>query len=174
MLSRHALTVVGLPGDWIICQTLTSHEKALAWELVDLHIAYCLPLATVRKKSGDRFCQRCEPELPGYVFLRGNPDAIRTQLFKLCKRHIIRFIPVINQDQLTVELAKIVHAITERKEISTPFVPGRKCRVISGPYAGSEGEFDREEKRGRVMLSLTALGTTCAFEIDADCLEPID
>ena len=75
MLSRSALTVSGLPGDWLICQTLTSHEKAMGWDMVDLGIAYCLPYTT-QHKSGDRFCLRSEPIFPGYIFLRGDPVAL--------------------------------------------------------------------------------------------------
>lgn len=175
MLSRHALTVSGLPGDWLICQTLTSHEKAMAWELVDLDIAYCLPYATERRKSGDRFCMRSEPIFPGYLFLRGDPVALRDELFKLCKRHILRFVPVIDQDQLTGELAAIVHAITERRIISTTFRPGARCRVTRGFYAGREAVYEREEKHGWVMLSMSAIdGLPCAFQIEAEFLEPIE
>jgi transcription antitermination factor NusG len=176
MLPPSMSSIEAMSGSWDICQTYVSHEKALAWRLLDAGIGYFLPLQEVRRTSGDRDRRRVLPCFPGYIFLRNvNRWDVRDRLRRLHRRDVLRFIDVISASQawLHYELETIHYAVSHRR--AAPDIKrGDRCRVVEGPFEGMQGFMDREGRRGFVMLNVSMLGQGgVPFEIEVDRLEKI-
>jgi transcription antitermination factor NusG len=178
MLPPWAVSIAALAGGASqidICQVKSSHEKALAWRLLDEGIGYFLPYQEARRRSGDRSRLRHLPTVPGYIFL-SNADRgdVRDRLRRRHRRDVLRFIDVVSPRQLVRELEQIHSAIQHQRKFSPcDLKAGDVCRIIDGPFKNHLGKMDRAKKRGWVILTVTALGQPVPVEIEIDLLEPV-
>jgi len=159
-------------GPWWVAHTKARNEKALAWFLRKQEIAYFLPLRdklTVRK--GRRF-KSLLPLFSGYVFFSGNED---TRYTALTSNRIAQVIEVVDQAKLVHELTQIYKALSKGAPLDPhPHLQqGDLCRVIAGPFVGTEGFLLQKKNLTKLVLQVDILGQAAAMEIDADLLEPI-
>ena len=173
ILPPDVASVRDVQGEWWVAHTKSRFEKAFAWDLLGLGVAYFLPLFECVKTSGGRKRKFITPLFPGYVFFCGDGDDRYTAMMthRLCQT-----IPVHDQEGIVTELANIETALKAKVRIDPyPFAAvGHRCRVRSGPFRGVEGIVVQRNSVARIVLGITILGQGAMLEVDTELLEPID
>jgi transcriptional antiterminator RfaH len=172
--SPHLHVREGSNNHWWIAHTKSRMEKAFASDLLRRQVPYFLPMNQRVTFSGGRKRHVMLPLFSSYVFIYGDDEARATALMtnRLC-----RLIRVVEQQALTRELAAIELGLASNLPIDPyPFAAvGKRCRVVSGPMAGTEGiVVQRNAKSSRLVLFVQMLGQGAAVEIDTDLLEPAE
>jgi transcription antitermination factor NusG len=154
---------------WWIAHTRARFEKALAWDLLRRDIGYFLPLVERVRTSGGRRRRAFLPLFPSYVFFSGNENdhAAVWRTNRIC-----RILPVVDQEELSGELAAVERVLRESDLDPYPRLPvGERCRVVAGPLAGLEGVVLEQRGRTRILLQVSTISLGAALEIDSDLLE---
>ncbi len=80
-------------------------------------------------------------------------------------------------EQLSKGLFAVESALMKKAKLNLcPFAEaGRRCRITSGPFQGTEGMVIRRgDGTSRIVLEVATLGQGASMEIDADLLELVD
>jgi hypothetical protein len=160
--------------EWHVAHVKSRAEKRFAWDLVDLGVAYFLPLERVTRVSHRKSETFDRPVYPGYVFVAGDEESIDRAYRspKLCT--VIR---TRNPARLLLELRNAAIGFGTSLEVLSPAVDmpvhiGKRYVVKQGhPLANQEGFVDSVTGRGRVLIAITMLGASRPTEIDAEWLE---
>ncbi len=160
-------SVRDMAGPWWVCHTKSRNEKAFAWDMLNLGIAYFLPMVRKVTVSGGRKRIGLAALFPGYVFLNGTPEqrhqAMRTD--RLCAAHPIpqtaRFIDEIAALEQTIQSGVPI-------DIYRFAVAGAKVRVHAGPLTGVVGRIVRREGVVRLVVEISILAQAAFVQIDAD------
>jgi len=159
-------------GHWWVGHTKARFEKTFAWDLLEMGVAYFLPMVERVKISGGRKRRVLMPLFPSYVFFCGADEdrhrALRTN--RLCQT-----IDVADQRRLVAELSAVEQALAGQAELD-PYphaAVGTRCRVKAGAFKGLEGVVVQRTHRARLVLEVSMLGQGAVMEIDGDLLEPI-
>ena len=159
-------------GQWWVAHTKARNEKALAWQLLKMEVAYFLPLVEKTSIKGKRKFKSLLPLFGGYVFFCGDEEA---RYKALTTNRIANIIPVTDQKGFVSQLRDVHIALTCGVDVD-PFpsvVEGIRCVVTSGPLRGVEGIVEKKESVTRIMLKVDILGQSAAVTIDPAFLEPI-
>lgn len=172
-LSPRVQSVDEMTGTWWVAQTRPQYEKKLARELQARGVDYFLPLVSYRKVLAGKRRVIVSPWFPSYVFVNGDADARYAAASSACTA-IVR--NVVNQEQLARDLVRVEAWLP--KELvsfeSESLKPGIRCRVKAGhSMEGMEGWIDELTGKGRVVVSITILGTSRPVDIDPEFLEPV-
>ena len=161
-------------GHWVVLHTKARNEKALAWELHDLNMAYFLPLLRQNRIYGRRKTQIATPLFKGYVFVAVNAPEDR---YRVQSTHrVANLIEVRNQDRFRFELEQVRRAVTSphQLELFPGVVCGRRCRIISGALQGVEGKVVLRKETGRVHLEVSMLGQSAVLDVEISQIEMLD
>ena len=173
ILSPDVASVRDLQGRWWVAHTKSRFEKAFAWDLRRLGIAYFLPMFKRVRTNGEQKRGAVIPLFPGYVFLcgSGNDRYMAMTTHRLCQT-----IAVPDQERLVVELANIEMALKANGRLDPyPFAAvGRRCRIRSGPFRDVVGIVVQRNGVARIVLEVTVLGQGAVLEVDTELLDPID
>jgi transcriptional antiterminator NusG len=158
-------------GTWFVAHTHSRCEKAVAQELLRREIPFYLPMAERMSRSGGRRYLVDEPLFRGYLFFAGDDQ---TPPLVMGTRKVCKTMEVVQQERLCSELRAIEMALTvqPRLEACSFAVPGRLCRVRSGPLQGVKGKVLQRGRDMLIMLEVATLGQYVPFEIDGELLEP--
>ncbi len=160
-------------ASWIVLQTRSRQEKAVAADLAALGVGHFLPLIDTVRYYGKRKARVELPLLPGYVFLHGSIDhAYQADRLK----RIANILRVTDQDQIDWELRNIHLALREGAGLDPhPFLQvGVRVEVTSGPFEGLQGIVEDRRRLDRVVLQVNYLQQAMSLEIDAGLLQVID
>ena len=150
---------------WLVAQTKSRQEKALARHLEPLSVPFYLPTYEKRTvRSGRRFASYL-PLFPGYVFLRADP-ALRATVFRTGL--VVRLLEVRDQDLLQVELRQL-RQLQESGARLVPFAPlvvGDRVIVAEGAFRGYRGRVLREQSATRLIVSISILRQSVAVEFE--------
>ena len=166
-------TLADLSGTWWVAHTKSRFEKSFAWDMHRMGIGYFFPLVERVTFSGDRKRHGMLPLFTGYVFICGTVD---DRLAALRSNRLCQAMDVPNQQQLINELLPIEQGLLTGAHLD-PYphtAVGRRCRVKSGPFLGTEGVVLNRRRIPRIILEISGLGVGAAMEIDADLLEAVD
>lgn len=157
---------------WRVVHTRSRQEKALAEALTAAGIDHYLPLARRVKTYGHRRRVTLFPLFSCYVFLRGTDDDTR---FALETGRAVRALRVADPARLERELASIRLALGAGAELTphSHLRPGRRARVVRGPFKGVEGVVEALQGRYRLALLVHALNQSTSLEVDAADLESV-
>ena len=159
-------------GQWWVAHTKARNEKALAWQLLKMEIAYFLPLVEKTTTRGKRKFKSLLPLFGGYVFFCGDEE---DRYKALTTNRIANVIPVADQKLFISQLSDVHVALTCGAEVD-PFpsvVEGKRCVVTAGPLKGVEGIVEKKESVTKILLKVDILGQSAAVTIDPSYLEPI-
>ena len=173
MLSPEDGTLECLSGRWWVGHTKARQEKAFAWDLRKLGVAYFLPMIERLSYSGGRKRRGMNALFPSYVFFCGGDDA---RYRALVTGRLCQVILVPDQHKLLGELRNIELALRGNAALDPyPFaVVGRRCRVKAGPFLGIEGTVVERKSLSRLVLEVSLLGQAVVLQIDTDFLEGVD
>lgn len=131
---------------WFVARTRHSQELALAEKLVDLHIEHFVP---TRKDFRIRRGKRVRVDVPviaNLIFLKATkPDACalangRGLPLYFIVDHSTRAMMEVPEKQME-DFRMVVEQRPDAVSADVPLVPGQRVRVISGDFAGVEGEI---------------------------------
>ena len=159
---------------WYVLHTKSRHENVVNEGLLRKSVEVYLPRITVPSKRRDRKATIRVPLFPGYVFVKTDLHP-NTHLEIVKVAGAVRFIgnkqgPLPVADE-TVDSLKIMvtsdHPLTTGHNLKK----GDKVMVIHGPLAGLIGTFVRYGGKGRLLVSVEALGQYAGVEVSEDDIE---
>ncbi len=132
-----------------------------------------LPLYTSRRTWSDRIKRLENPLFPGYVFCRFDPRVRQSVMKTPGVVSIVSFgrVPEPVNDAEIAALQAVCKSGLAASPWPTPKV-GSTVRLHDGPLRGLEGLLV-EDKKTRLILSLTLLQRSVAVEIDRQWIEPV-
>jgi transcription antitermination factor NusG len=162
---------------WVALYTKPRQEKSLAADLLQLGVDYFLPLVRKVTMSGGRKRTALHPLFPSYLFADLGDEQRRLSALRTD-----RIVQVIapepsQQDGFIRELSAIEAAVLhcpERIELQPRVVDGARVRITGGAMKGIEGVVVKSDRRAKIWLQVTTLGTGVQVEIESDLLEPTE
>jgi transcription antitermination factor NusG len=160
------------PG-WFALTVRPNHEQSAARGLGNQGLETYLPVHRVRRRWSDRIKESDAVLFPGYVFCRfGQPDKLRV-LQSPGVRSIVghgKQPAPVEDDEITAVRALIATGAT----ISPwPYLRiGQNVRIEHGPLAHLRGVILRAKNAWRMVVSVDALGSSVAVEVDNDMISP--
>jgi transcription antitermination factor NusG len=157
---------------WLVAQTKSRQEKALATDLARLEIDHFLPLSRTVRYYGRRKFKVELPLFPGYVFLRADREAA---IMADRTRRVVRLLPVADQSVLERQLGAIHDALVlGALLVGLPsIVPGESVEIAAGPFKGIRGVIHSAAQSGRLILNVDLIGRAAVLEIDTGLVRPI-
>lgn len=158
---------------WFALTVAPRKEKITAQTLRQAGLEEFLPLYSTRRQWSDRVKTIENPLFPGYVFCRFDAG-IRASVVKTPGVvSIVKFgrePEPVDEDEIAA-----LQAVCRSGLAATPWpMPkvGAKVLLREGPLKGLEGIFV-EDKKTRLVLSLTLLQRAVAVEIDREWISPV-
>jgi transcription antitermination factor NusG len=152
---------------WYAAYTCTHHEKRVAQQLSERHVENFLPLYRSVRRWKDRRKELQLALFPSYVFVRLN---LRDRLQVLQLPGVVSFVsfggnpaPLLD---IEIEMLRQGNANPARIAPHPYLKVGRRVRVRSGPFAGTEGILVRRRDGCRVVVSIDLLMRSVAVEVD--------
>jgi transcription antitermination factor NusG len=152
---------------WLVVHVRSRQEKLLARHLVRSGIPFYLPQIEKKTKRGGRTFRSYAPLFPGYVFLRGGPEARDSAWRSDVAANVI---DVEDQDVLHQELWQLRQlqltgaSLTPQLEL----VAGVPVRVTEGMFAGYTGIVVKERDHERLIVTISHLHRAVAVELSRD------
>ncbi len=158
---------------WFALTVAPRKEKITAQTLRAAGFEDFLPLYSSRRLWSDRIKKLEHPLFPGYVFCRFDTRMRQTVLKSPGVVSIVSFgkIPEPVDDAEIAALQAVCRSGLAATPWPTPKV-GSRVRLREGPLRGLEGIFV-EDKKTRLILSLTLLQRSVAVEIDRTWITPV-
>jgi transcription antitermination factor NusG len=159
---------------WYAMYTYSRHEKVVSERLRGKHIESFLPTSRTESRWAGRQVQVATPIFPGYVFARIGLDE-RSRVLNI--PGVIKILSV-NGKPAPIDDSEI-EALMRCTEQSVELEPcpllevGFKVRVRSGLLEGLEGFVSRSKNDRRLIIPISMINQSVAFEIDAQLLEPL-
>jgi len=158
----------GVAGSqWYAAYTCTHHEKRVAQQLSERHVENFLPLYRSVRRWKDRRKELQLALFPSYVFVHMD---LKDRLQVLQLPGVVRFVsfggapaPLLDSEIETLRLgsANPTHVAPH------PYLKvGRRVRVKSGPFSGTEGILVRRRDGCRVVVSIALLMRSVSVEVD--------
>ncbi len=167
----------GFSRNWYAVHTRSRFENVVQEGLTRKQVESFLPRMTVRSRRVDRKKMIQVPLFPGYLFVKMSLDP-REHLEVVKTVGVVTLVgntqgpvPIAGE---SIESLKIM--VQGRQEILTgsQFKQGDRVMVVSGPFAGVTGTFDRYRGRvGRVVVNIDALGQYAAVDVNEEDIEII-
>ena len=157
---------------WYALTVAPRKEKVTAQTLRTAGFEGFLPLYYSERNWSDRIKKLESPLFPGYVFCRFDPRIRQAILKTPGVVSIVSFgkTPEPVDDGEVAALQSVCRSGLVATPWPTPEV-GSKVRLHEGPLRGLEGILV-EDKKTRLVLSLTLLQRSVAVEIDRGWIEP--
>lgn len=161
---------------WYVLHTRSRFENVVHDALAKKSLDVYLPKVRVRSKRRDRKLLIRVPIFPGYVFVRSdlNPHE-HIEILKTAGA--VRLIGnndgPIHVPRTTLDSLKVMMEGPTPIITGTQFKKGDRVMVVSGPFAGVVGTFNRYRGADRVVVHIEALGQFAAVEVDADDVEQL-
>ncbi len=161
---------------WYVLHTRSRFEQVVFDGLEKKSLETFLPKVTTLSKRRDRRLKIRIPLFPGYVFVRSdlNPHE-RLEIVKTIG--VVRLVgnkdgPIPVPDE-AINSLRIMVAGDNRVLTGTRMKKGDRVIVVDGPFTGIMGTFVRYRGRGRVVVSIEALGQYAAVDVPEDYVERV-
>jgi len=161
-------------GTWWIAKVKSRHEKAFAFDLIELGVDYYLPyyLKKTKRKDGGTFRESIMVLFPLYVpFICEDPYTFLTH------KRVTKILPVQSQQRFKKELNYIFRANESNIPIepilgTESFKRGEPVEIIAGHLRGAVGTVvNIKNEKSTILLSTDALG--CAkVTVDTEMVRP--
>ncbi len=158
---------------WWAVYTMARQEKSFARDLLRHGVPFYLPVIKKTLTYGRRKVCSHVPLFTGYVFLFGSQEERR---ISLTTRRVSRILSVADPERLRSDLWQLQGLIAsgEPLTIESRLAPGRRVRVLSGPFEGIEGTIVERRGKMRLIVQVDFLQQGASVEIQDHLVEPID
>ena len=159
---------------WLAACVRSRHEKKVAQQLESNALQCFVPLYESVHRWKDRRATVSLPLFPGYVFARIAP---RERMRVLTTPGVVKLVTFQGQPaaipEAEIDSLRTLCANEVRMEPHPYLKIGRRVRIKSGPFTGTEGILLRRKGRFRFVLSLNLIARSVAMEIDTCDVAPI-
>ena len=152
---------------WYAAYTCTNHERRVAQQLDEREVENFLPLYRSVRRWKDRRKELQLALFPSYVFVHMD---VRDRLRVLQLPGVVSFVtfggtpaPLLDGE---IETLRRGSACPSQIAPHPYLKVGRRVRVASGPFAGTEGILVRRRDSCRVVVSIDLLMRSVAVEVD--------
>lgn len=157
---------------WYAVRTKPRQEDTALQNLTRQGYTAYLPRICLKKRRRNRWCEVVEPLFPGYLFLRvdlqtDNVSPVRSTLGVAgMVRFGTHYQPLPDS---VIEYFRQKDAAADSTEMrSSPFRPGDRVRILSGPFAGLEAVYQMSRSEERALLLMHILGSTQHIAVPFD------
>lgn len=154
---------------WFAVYTKPRHEFKAAAGLMAKQIEYYLPTVTRLKRWSDRKKNVTEPLLRSYIFIYANEFE---RLEALEEESVVRCISERGKPfRIPAEqILNLKNFVKENYEYSVidGIIPGKKVRILEGPFAGVEGTIIKVENQKSLAVSIEILNRTAVAHLPED------
>lgn len=158
---------------WYVCHTKPRCEKRFA-DLMKLEgFEHYLPLALSVRRYGTHTKKFTKPLFPSYVFAK-LPPTEKPRAHQ--QDHLVRMIPVANEELFLKQLEAVKLLIASGLEISLrpPLEKGARVKVTGGPLWGVEGIVDDPDNPKGIVVSVDILQQGVHVHLPPAYLKRID
>lgn len=154
---------------WYALYTKPRHEFKAAGELLVAQVEYYLPTVTRMKKWSDRKKKVTEPLLRSYIFIFADElerlAALETDSIVRCISERGRPFRIPEE-----QINNLKNFIQEQFDyfVMDGIAPGRKVRILEGPFAGVEGTIIKIENKKSLAVSIEILNRTAVAHLTDD------
>lgn len=157
---------------WGVLHVRPRSEKVVARQLLSHEVAYYLPQRAQTKVFQRRKVTAWLPLFPGYVFFRGDEEAVSVAM-RL--REVVTRIPIRDQSLFCGDLER-VHRLLQAGVPVTPeerLEPGTMVRVCRGALTGLTGTLLQNRGGCRFVVGMDFLQRGASVEIASDMVETV-
>lgn len=146
-------------GEWWIAKVKPRQEKALAFDLEESGIDFCMPMVEKKmKKNGGGYRKSMLVLFPSYVpFISDSPYEL------LKSSRVSTIIKVPSQSRFKMELDQVYSYLYKSDiysgEISLLPKIGDDVHIISGTFNGFHGDVAKIGSKNKIYLNVNGLGT---------------
>jgi len=152
---------------WFALQTKPRNEKQVERLLTHKGYECCLPTYQQKRRWSDRIIDVELPLFPMYIFCRFNPSAIGKAIATPGVTRIVGFGG--RHAEVEVEEIEALQLLCQSSLLRQPwaYVPnGTLVQVETGPLTGAQGILYSDEKKRRLVISVTLLQRSVAVQLD--------
>ncbi|MCE1273569.1 MAG: UpxY family transcription antiterminator [Chlorobiaceae bacterium] len=165
-----------LQREWYAVYVRSRQEKAVFRQLQENEVNSFLPLIETVRKWSDRKKKVLEPLFRGYVFVRINHHKEHVKVLDV--DGVVRFIGIGRHPSVIAErdidwLRRLVREpdAINRTVMSIP--PGKKVKVLAGPFKDFEGVVVKEGRDERLVVFFDSIMQGVEITIQPEFLRPI-
>lgn len=164
------------PFIWYALYTRSRHEKLIESELGKRKIESFLPLRKIKRRWSDRTKVIEEPLFKSYIFVRTELPHKKTDILKI--KGAVKFVSAgISPVSIEENIIQSLRNVVQQNIAVDPFPyleKGDRVIIKSGPFKDTEGFIVRkDDKKCRIVISISAIKSSVAVEIDAYLVEKI-
>lgn len=165
-----------LTAAWYVLHTKSRFESVVDEMLRKKTVEVFLPRVIVQSRRKDRKKMIRVPLFPGYLFVKSD----------LSPEHHLEIVRTVGAVKLvgdkngphsvpddTIQSLQIMVSSDRPIATGTFFQKGERVIVVSGPFSGVTGIFERYRNLDRVIVHIEALGQFAAVEVDAEDVEKL-
>lgn len=161
---------------WYAVYVRSRHEKKVYQLLQESGVDSFLPLVETVRKWSDRKKRVREPLFRGYVFVK--IDCHKEQVKVLDTEGVVRFIGIGRHPSVIAErdidwLMRLVREPDALHRTVTSIPPGRKVRVLAGPFKDFEGVVVKSGRDERLVVFFDSIMQGVEITIPPEILKPL-
>ncbi|TXI48908.1 MAG: UpxY family transcription antiterminator [Lysobacter sp.] len=159
---------------WLVLRTRSRHESAVEQSLRQKQIRAYLPKRKVVRRSRGQKRVVELPLFPGYVFVQPDPNQYENMRYirGSCGLILCGNRPA-TMPENDLQAVKIIVESGAEIAVDQALIPGRRVKVISGPFAGAMGELIRVKSGERLIINAHLLSSSLSVEVDISMVELI-
>jgi len=164
---------VVLVNNWYVLQTRSRFEKKCFEQLSLEGISVFLPTQIVKRKWSDRIKEIETPLFSGYIFIQFEEK----DRYKILNTNgIVRFVSfggkyaTLNEKDIET-IRKIEKLGTSIDVVEIELLNGQEVLINSGPFKGLEAKIVHHGGKGKILLSVEAIGQGVLLEIGRTKIE---
>lgn len=170
------MLITDLPMEWYALRTRSRFENVVLDGLEKKKVEVFLPRITIKSMRLDRKTMIQVPLFPGYLFVKTSMDPYKQ--IEIAKTiGVVKFVGNLQGPSAipmeSIDSLKIMVLNSQEILIGFKYKRGDLVRVVNGPFVGVLGEFVRYRGKGRVVVSIAALGQNAAVNVSEDDIEMI-
>ena len=160
--------------EWYVLHTKSRFENVVHDGLFKKSIEVFFPKIKTRSKRRDRKVFIDTPLFPGYLFVKTNLKPLE-HIEILKTAGAVRLIGnkngPISVPKYNIDSLQVMITGKQKVQTGTGLKQGDRVTVISGPFAGITGIFNRYKGTNRVVVHIDALGQFAAVEVSVEDIE---
>jgi transcription antitermination factor NusG len=156
---------------WLVLRTRSRHENAVASVLHQKQISAYLPKCRVGRRWKNRNRVVEMPLFPGYVFVQPRADQYEGMRYirGSCGLVLAGGEPA-RMPEKDLEAVKMLVDSGAALTVDSGLIPGKRVRIVAGPFMGVEGELVRVKNRELLVVNVHLVSSSVRVEVDRDAV----
>lgn len=179
-MAAHTIEIQGFPNlemnspQWYALYTRVHQERRVEEKLRNQDLETFVPVYCKPQRAGNKRTVIERPLFSGYVFAR---FAVQERLRVLTTAGVCRIVGTKGRPEPLpeAEIDGLMHAtfskIKTHPQLQIPV--GKRVRITEGPFEGVEGTLIRHKGQFRAVISLDAISSAFAVDVDEWAVEPV-